>query len=292
MMSARRIPVAYPDAAVPIVAGTTVGSAERATFAYHLHTDVDWEITYITTGRARMWVAGAQHSMRAGQALIIRPDQPHAFASWSGKHQTLIFRQGFLHDMPFRARGGTSLGLEVAGKRLAPRLTVTCQRRPVVEHALERIEQESFGNEPTKRAMCCALLAQFLLELARNARELDPSAETHVSPLARRTVEQLCAEVQAELDYPWTLKEMVRRSGYSATQLRFLFDRVTSLSPCRWLCRERVRRAREILAQSDKSVTEVAVAVGFGSRSQFYRAFHDVMRISPNRYRAIVRHPE
>jgi AraC-like DNA-binding protein len=86
--------------------------------------------------------------------------------------------------------------------------------------------------------------------------------------------------------------EFVKRSGYSATQLCLLFDRVTGLSPCHWLSQERVRRARELLAQSEKSATEIAVEVGFGSRSQFYRTFHKAMRTGPSRYRAIVRHQQ
>ena len=47
-----------------------------------------------------------------------------------------------------------------------------------------------------------------------------------------------------------------------------------------------------MLSATDKSAMEIAVALGFGNRSHFHRAFHEVVGTSPGRYRALVRHEE
>jgi hypothetical protein len=204
MSVAPRIPVSYPDPGFPLVAVASVGTSERLG-RYHLHTAADWELCYVSSGQTNLLVGGRKRRLCAGEVLVIRPDEPHATAPTRGRRHTLIFRQRLLRAMPFRARAGAAVGIEVAGKRLSGLLTVVSQRRPAVEHLLERLEQESFGSEATKQAMCAALLAELLLELARSAKEAGQPRQSPVSPIARRTVEQLCAEVQAELDHPWTL---------------------------------------------------------------------------------------
>jgi AraC-like DNA-binding protein len=138
--------------------------------------------------------------------------------------------------------------------------------------------------------MCASLLGELLLELARIVKDLEGAGEHPIDPTARALVEGTCADVRTQLDYPWTLSELSRRSGYSPTQLTVLFRTVTGVSPCRWLARERVERACELLTQSDQSVTQIAVEVGFGSRSQFHRVFRRLVGATPDRYRAIVGH--
>ena len=184
------------------------------------------------------------------------------------------------------------MGLEIAGRGLAPHLTVEPRRRPAVEYLWERIQEESFGTEPTKQAMCTALLAELLLELVRNDTPPDRPAAQPLGLFARRTVKQLCDEVRGQLDHPWTLTELTRRSGYSSTQLTSIFHALVGTSPCRWLRRERVRAAQELLARSDMEAIAIAVEVGFGSRSQCHRAFRSVTGMAPGRYRATVRHEE
>jgi len=77
----------------------------------------------------------------------------------------------------------------------------------------------------------------------------------------------------------------VRRSGYSAPHLHRLFGQVTSLSPCRWLRRERVYAAAGLLSTTDKTMVEIAVDVGLEGRSQLHRAFREAMGLSPDQYR-------
>lgn len=140
--------------------------------------------------------------------------------------------------------------------------------------------------------MCALLLGALLLELARNVEETGSGTRKYVGPVARQTIEDLCAEVCASLDYAWTLDELIERSGYHATQLSNLFHVVTGMSPWRWLTEQRVGRARELLEHSERTVDAIALDVGFGSRSQFHRAFRQVTGITPARYRVIMRHEQ
>jgi len=288
MVECPRIPVAYPDAAVPLAANRAVSGRVSKV---HRHTDADWEICYVGTGEAEYQVGDGRRHMQAGDILIVRPDDPHGCLTWRGERYTVMFRETLLGAMPFVAKG-TGSALSVDGFRLPVSFAILHPRRPTMTYLFDRLQQESFGNDATKCAMCSSLLAQFLLELRRSARNAAEPGEEPVSPVARRTVQRLCEEVRAALDEFWTLDDLVKRSGYSATQLSVLFNRVIGLSPCQWLSRERVQRACELLAESEKNATQIAQEVGFGSRSQFHRAFRRLVGTTPIRYQAIVRHEE
>ena len=289
MNSFQRIPVAYPDPNLPIVASM---GCTRGPVAFHVHTDADWEMGYISTGEARLRVGQALLDLQAGDLFVIRPDEPHGFVAWRGTRRILMFHAKLLKTAPLRARSGKKTGLEVEGIRIPQLFTATPRRQSVIESAWERLQEESFGRETAKASMCAALLGELLLELARNVKEADNTVDYHISRFARQTVDEVCAEVRANLGYPWTLSELVERSGYSVTQLTLLFHATTGTSPCRWLSEQRVRQARELLTRSDSSLASIAVDVGFGSRSQFHRAFRQTTGTTPSRYRAIVRHEE
>jgi AraC-like DNA-binding protein len=289
MSRIRGNPVLYPDPVVPIVA-TLLPAREPS--RYHRHTDADWECVYSYCDNTYLRVAGKTWRLRAGDVFVVRPDQGHVCESSRGRRANLIFRQQVLRALPFRVRAGKTIGLEVAGKRLPPHMTVGVRRRPTVERIWERLQQESFGRESTKQGMCATLLAELLLELVRCVDDGSESPSASVAPAARRTVEQICAEVERDLARPWSLGELARRSGYSITQLSLLFHAVVGASPCRWLAEQRVRRAELLLAQSEKATIDVALAVGFGSRSQFHRVFREVTGTTPSRYRAILRHEQ
>jgi transcriptional regulator GlxA family with amidase domain len=57
-------------------------------------------------------------------------------------------------------------------------------------------------------------------------------------------------------------------------------------TPHRYLQRRRVERAMFLLRETDRSVTDVCLAVGFTSLGTFSRTFRDIIGQSPTAYRA------
>ena len=174
--------------------------------------------------------------------------------------------------------------------RIPTRTCIVPRRRTAVEYLLERLQQESFGGQKAKPFMCAALLAQLLLEVMRSEEERDAVVIAPADREAKGIVERMCTAVRAELDKSWSLAEMVKRSGYSSTQLSVFFRRATGQSPCQWLSQERVHRACHLLAHTDETVVQIATDVGFGTRSQFYRVFRKITGTTPERYRSALRH--
>ena len=56
-------------------------------------------------------------------------------------------------------------------------------------------------------------------------------------------------------------------------------------TPHRYLQRRRVERAMFLLRESDRSVTDICMDVGFTSLGTFSRTFRDIVGVSPSSYR-------
>jgi transcriptional regulator GlxA family with amidase domain len=57
-------------------------------------------------------------------------------------------------------------------------------------------------------------------------------------------------------------------------------------TPHRYLQRRRVERAMFLLRETERSVTDISLDVGFGSLGTFSRTFHEIVGESPRDYRA------
>ena len=82
------------------------------------------------------------------------------------------------------------------------------------------------------------------------------------------------------------MKETARRFYLSPDYLAHLFSREVHVPFHRYLTMCRIIRARNMLAETTLPVAEIACAAGFGSISQFNRAFKAETGRSPRACRA------
>jgi AraC family transcriptional regulator len=64
-----------------------------------------------------------------------------------------------------------------------------------------------------------------------------------------------------------------------------LFSSVLGVTPHQYLIRSRLRRAARLLADDARSITDIALEVGFGDLSNFVRTFHRAAGVSPRTFR-------
>lgn len=86
-----------------------------------------------------------------------------------------------------------------------------------------------------------------------------------------------------------SLPSCAEHAGLSLHHFLRLFREVIGLTPHQYLAQRRICTAKQLLEESDLSVSEIAVEVGFASASAFGRMFKQVVGFSPTSYRLRLR---
>lgn len=94
--------------------------------------------------------------------------------------------------------------------------------------------------------------------------------------------------VESRYAEPLSLPVMASELHVSPYHLHRVFKRVTGKTPAEQLLATRLERAKQLLAETDKSVTEISAAVGFANMGHFSTVFQKHVGMSPSVYRAQV----
>ncbi|MGH1543854.1 MAG: GlxA family transcriptional regulator [Arenicella sp.] len=97
------------------------------------------------------------------------------------------------------------------------------------------------------------------------------------------------ALMEANLEELINLDELSRLVGISRRQLERLFKKYLNCVPRRYYLELRLKRARQLLLQTDKSIVDVAVACGFVSAPHFSKSYRDLFDIPPSMERQLRR---
>jgi AraC family transcriptional regulator len=126
------------------------------------------------------------------------------------------------------------------------------------------------------------------VELAALAAQVDgrvaPSREG-VTAAALARVTRSVRTIERHPNARLTLEALARESGLSPYHFLRTFERLTGVTPHRYLRRLRLRRAATRLIVESRSVLDIALDSGFGDVSNFNRAFRSEFGVSPRAYR-------
>ena len=84
---------------------------------------------------------------------------------------------------------------------------------------------------------------------------------------------------------PLDVQALARIARVSAAHFTRTFRETFGETPHRYLQRRRVERSMYLLRETDRTVTEICMDVGFTSLGTFSRTFRDIVGVSPMAYR-------
>jgi transcriptional regulator GlxA family with amidase domain len=88
--------------------------------------------------------------------------------------------------------------------------------------------------------------------------------------------------MESHIEEPLAMDEIARRVGLSQRQLQRMFRHYMDVSPVQYYLQLRLRRARELLSQTSRSVMSVTVACGFQSSCHFSKAYREQFGYAPS----------
>ncbi|MGC1479109.1 MAG: helix-turn-helix domain-containing protein [Chthoniobacterales bacterium] len=150
---------------------------------------------------------------------------------------------------------------------------------------VKRVEEAYFNTRvisPGLYESIIDLLKVFAVHLAQSAEGL----MLHPDQAEPASVSQARTFIQAHSEDDLSLTKVAGTVNTSATYFSELFKRTVGMNFTEYVSRVRIEKAKHLLLNPQRRVTEVAFEVGFQSLSQFNRAFKRYAGAAPRDYRS------
>ncbi|MBA3708028.1 MAG: arabinose operon transcriptional regulator AraC [Planctomycetes bacterium] len=237
------------------------------------HGTRDWMLTYTIGGLGRYGHALGEIIVQPGELVLVRPGTLHDYGV-EPRRQSWHFLWVHFHPRPewieWLAWPEEAPGLmRLDAKRSAHRARIAKRFHEV--HAL------ATGSERRREEHAMNALEEVLLWC-------DGANRAERTPLDARlklAMDHCCRHLSERI----TLDTLARVSGLSPSRLSYLFQTQAGDAPIRYLERQRLARAKDLLEVTADPVKEVAAHVGFDDPFYFSVRFRRLTGLSPRAFR-------
>jgi AraC family transcriptional regulator len=211
--------------------------------------------------------------------LTITPVGPPVRWRQAGQSLVLLMR---LSPAYIRTMAGDECAIDPDRFEIQP---VFSARDPQIEDLGSRLLAGLELEGPDSHLYVDTLTCELTIKLLRDYTTVPASpawAKAKLSPhKLRRAMQFIDDNLRSEL----TLAAMAGFVALSPGHFAHAFRNATGLSPHRYVVIRRIERAKELMRNSDLSLTEIAEMIGCGSHSHFSVLFHRVVGTTPREYR-------
>jgi len=247
------------------------------------------ELVIVTHGSAMHMLEGKEFPVTAGDVFLLQGRQRHYFYDREALDLINIMYDPEKIGLPeneLRKLPGycAMFLLEPAYRRqhrFASRLHLKRVPLAHAEQLADEMEQESENSEPGYEVALRAKLLELMVYLSRAYTSTD-TTEAH----ALLRVGNVIGALENDFSRDWKLDELLKIAHMSRSNLMRIFRKATGQTPIDYLVRLRIQKAMDMLRNTDLSITEIALEVGFNDSNYFTRQFRGVIGKTPREFRS------
>lgn len=211
------------------------------------------------------------------------------------RHWDLRFNKGLcsMMNIEFQYEAGEGLAPDLASLLKAdgklrdmfekqPRVLTLSDRNGVIYQLMKSIVPLADSANEQSRHLCSLLCTQVVLETAR-LRSLNQSRES----VGNHYISEALDILGNNYAEPLTATAVAEELHIHPSYLHRLFREYTSRTMKDHLQRIRIQHAQEMLAETRKSMLEIACEVGFSNTQQFQQLFRRITGMRPLEYRRL-----
>ena len=154
-----------------------------------------------------------------------------------------------------------------------------CKNADAVKQGLLNIFL-SRGPQPRNEALMVGYLYLFIAQLMQEAQELEPRSASSSSQYVINAIKY----IQFNYSHDISIDDIAKAVGVSRSHLYRVFMGSVSQSPIDYLTNYRINEACYLLRNSQLSIAEIAVSVGFFDQFYFSRVFKKVKGVPPSKF--------
>jgi AraC family transcriptional regulator len=223
---------------------------------------------------------GRTHTGPYGKGDIsITPAKTPFFARWDGEDHYLQIRiaSRFIQTVAREALAINPDRLEL----LSEFKTRDPQIEAIGMMLLTELQQEKLGG----RLYIESLANVLAVHLIRQYGITKPQISIYEGGLPQRQLLQVLDYIHEHLHQEIKLADLANLLSISQFHFSYLFKQSIGTTPYQYLLQQRVERAKQLLKQRDRSITDIALLCGFNSHSHLSKQFRQFTGMTPRAYR-------
>jgi AraC-like DNA-binding protein len=233
----------------------------------------DYDLWFVSAGRGRMITERGEIALTPGTGVWMRPGRRYE-ATHDPKRPLVV---NFFHFTLREPPRSFTPPVEVL-RTAHPDFVETTMRRILTLRA-----KSDLAAHASAEALFTALLGELVRETSVQATApAGPALDQH----HREIMQRLAAAIRENPGGARPVAELAKSAGYSVDHFSRVFAKITGQRPQVCVIEARLTRARQLLAETGLTISQIAEALGFRDVFFFSRQFTQRTGQTPSAYRA------
>lgn len=252
-------------------------------FQIPVHWHDEFEIIYVKSGLLTVSISGESYIGKAGDAFVVSPGNLHLMGSQTGTvdYFTFLFPLKYISFRTDDMLDDKLLEpLNSGHLMISPR--VKDSAKELCEQLIDiyMAENDETESKITAQIKTKIILLQFILEMWKKGFVIENDTS------GRNIVEkEMVSYIQQNFTGKISLKEFGEQFHLSEKYISRYFKEHFHITLSQYITYLRLENAKQLLQDTDLSVTETAMQSGYQNVSYFIRSFKKAYGISPLKYR-------
>lgn len=268
-------------------------TGKQKTNSSRLHSHSFFKLFFIEDGEG--WYRVGKHKIWAkpGDLFVIAPDEVHDLSGLDNASKWIV---AFKVDFLVPSRTDTDLFLKLPNELLvlsflrSPSIKtrhvwIAPEERPQWLLQMKQLQSELRDKRLAFIEATRALLMLLLIDAARLAPDESRRCSAQFQPLLTKVFQF----IDTNYRHPIGLHEVAKEVNLSSAYLTDLVRRETGRTVLNWIVERRIAEARCLLLETDRSVNQIAEAVGYLDTGYFIRLFRRSHGKTPQVWRLLHR---
>lgn len=227
----------------------------------------NYMLQILLSGQGFHTIDGETHILRPGQCILYEPNQPQNFVHYGADNTSYIWIHFFGYGAPKLVEDLNLKGIHS--------LSTTSGLK---KHTMQ-LARENRSLLPSSAYLCQGYLIQFLVCLSRSFKEYSATNRhsDKIDPALNHMMLEYASSELSNHDY-------AEMCFLSESRFSHIFKEVTGTTPKRFIEQRRIEAAKELLTNSELSISEIALSVGYPDPYYFSRVFKKNTGMPPQSY--------
>ena len=244
-------------------------------YMFGRHNHQEFEMNYITSGNCVMEIDGMLFMLKSGDLVLVSLGVAHYFMVGAQRGCSITQLEYKIAlpecvDEPFRFMRGQEASIQLND----------CYSIENVMEGVCRYYREG-KDEDYANAQIEFGFAQIYLEMAHALKQNDKKENSELS----NRQGNLLRYINQNYDMKLNIEQLAEEFGISSRSIRKYFETALGMSCTEYITMLRMEKAKEMLWNTRKNITDIAVDVGYSSSQYFSNVFSAYTGMSPGKFR-------